>query len=66
MHLFFSTPVWVSKIDNHENLNVDMLSYIAYLKNKDSKVIVKSNFNGWHSKNFNLKDNMPAKFITSI
>ena len=66
MHLFFSTPIWVSKIDNHENLNVDMLSYITDLKNKDSKGIVKSNFNGWHSKNFNLKDNMPAKFITNI
>ena len=66
MHLFFSTPIWVSKIDNHENLNIDMLSYITDLKNKDSKGIVKSNFNGWHSKNFNLKDNIPAKFITSI
>ena len=66
MHLFFSTPIWVSKIDNHENLNVDILSYIIDLKNKDSKGIVKSNFNGWHSKNFNLKDNIPAKFITSI
>ena len=66
MHLFFSTPIWVSKIDNYENLNVDMLSYITGLKNKDSKGLVKSNFNGWHSKNFNLKDNIPDKFITSI
>ena len=66
MHLFFSTPIWVSKIDNHENLNVDMLNYITDLKNKDSKGIVKSNFNGWHSKNFNLKEDMPAKFISCI
>ena len=66
MHLFFSTPVWVSKIDNHENLNVDMLSYITDLKKKDPQGVIKSNFNGWHSKNFNLKDNMPTKFITSI
>ena len=66
MHLFFSTPIWVSTIDNHENLNVDLLSYITNLQNKDTKGIVKSNFNGWHSKNFNLKDNIPAKFITSI
>ena len=66
MHLFFSTPIWVSKIDNYENLNVDMLSYIADLKNKDSKGIVKSNFNGWHSKNFNLKEDIPAKFISTI
>ena len=66
MHLFFSTPIWVSKIDNHENLNVDMLSYITDLQNKDPQGIIKSNFNGWHSKNFNLKEDMPAKFISSI
>jgi len=66
MHLFFSTPIWVSKIDNHEDLNVDMLSYINNLRNKDPQGIIKSNFNGWHSKNFNLKEDMPAKFISSI
>ena len=66
MHLFFSTPIWVSKIDNHEDLNVDMLSYIKDLQNKDPQGIIKSNFNGWHSKNFNLKEDMPAKFISSI
>ena len=66
MHLFFSTPIWVSKIDNHENLNVGMLSYITDLQNKDPQGIIKSNFNGWHSKNFNLKEDMPAKFISSI
>ena len=66
MHLFFSTPIWVSKIDNHENLNADMLTYISDLQKKDPQGIIKSNFNGWHSKNFNLKDNMPAKFISSI
>jgi uncharacterized protein (TIGR02466 family) len=66
MHLFFSTPIWVSKIDNHENLNVDMLSYISDLQKKDPQGIIKSNFNGWHSKNFNLKEDIPAKFISSI
>ena len=66
MHLFFSTPIWVSKIDNHEDLNVDMLSYIKDLQNKDPQGIIKSNFNGWHSKNFNLKEDIPAKFISSI
>ena len=66
MHLFFSTPIWVSKIENHENLNVDMLSYIADLQKKDPQGIIKSNFNGWHSNNFNLKEDMPAKFISSI
>ena len=66
MHLFFSTPIWVSKIDDHESLNADMLSYISGLQNKDPEGIIKSNFNGWHSKNFNLKEGTPAKFISSI
>jgi uncharacterized protein (TIGR02466 family) len=66
MHLFFSTPIWVSKIDNHENLNADILSYITDLQKKDPQGIIKSNFNGWHSKNFNLKEDIPAKFISSI
>jgi uncharacterized protein (TIGR02466 family) len=66
MHLFFSTPIWVSKIDNHEILNVDILSYISDLQKKDPQGIIKSNFNGWHSKNFNLKEDIPAKFISSI
>ena len=66
MHLFFSTPIWVSKIDDYENLNDDMLNYIYGLQNKDPQGIIKSNFNGWHSKNFNLKEDIPAKFISSI
>ena len=66
MHLFFSTPIWVSKIDNYESLNVDMLSYISNLQKKDPHGIIKSNFNGWHSKNFNMKEDIPAKFISSI
>ena len=66
MHLFFSTPIWVSKIDNHENINESLLSYITELQNKDPQGITKSNFNGWHSKDFNLKEDIPAKFISSI
>ena len=28
MDLFFSTPIWVSKIENYKKVNEDMLAYI--------------------------------------
>ena len=56
MHLFFSTPVWSSKIDNYKKINEEMLIYINDLKKIDPKGVVKSNFKGWHSKDFNLND----------
>ena len=66
MHLFFSTPIWTSKIDNFENINIEMYEYINSLQKKDPLGIVKSNFKGWHSKNFNLKNKEPKKFIEAI
>ena len=66
MHLFFSTPIWASKIKNFEEVNNEMFEYIASLQKKDPLGIVKSNFKGWHSKNFDLKDDPPKKFIENI
>ena len=66
MHLFFSTPIWTSKISNFENVNNEMHQYITSLQKEDPLGIVKSNFKGWHSKNFNLKDKEPKKFIEAI
>ena len=66
MHLFFSTPVWASKIDNFKNVNKEMLDYIFNLKKKDPDGITKSNFIGWHSKDFDLNDEAPKKFIEAI
>ena len=54
MHLFFSTPVWTSKVSNYDSVNKEILEYILMLKKSDSEGITKSNFNGWHSKDFNL------------
>ena len=62
MHLFFSTPVWTSKIDTYEKVNHEILSYILALQKSDTKGVTKSNFNGWHSKDFNLKEHAPKKF----
>ena len=66
MHLFFSTPVWSSKIENFEQINEELINYILDLKKNDPQGITKSNFNGWHSKDFNLKDNAPQNFTKAI
>ena len=46
MHLFFSTPVWASKIENYETVNDQITNYIMDLKQKNPHGIIKSNFNG--------------------
>ncbi len=66
MHLFFSTPIWTSKIDNYEIVNLEMLKYITDLQKNDPDGIVKSNFKGWHSKNFDMKNEQAKNFIEAI
>ncbi len=66
MHLFFSTPVWASKISNHKIINKEILSYILDLQKRDSEGIKKSNFNGWHSHDFNLNEDAPKNFTEAI
>ena len=66
MHLFFSTPIWTSKIDNYEEINNMMNNYIYNLQEKDPEGVIKSNLKGWHSKNFDMKDDEPKKFIEAI
>ena len=66
MHLFFSTPVWASKIDNYKKVNENLLDYIYNLQKRDPEGIIKSNFNGWHSKDFDLSDETPKKFVQTI
>ena len=66
MHLFFSTPIWSSKINNYEEINNQMFEYIIAIQKKNPLGVVKSNFKGWHSQNFNIQDEQPKKFIESI
>ena len=66
MHLFFSTPIWSSKIEEYQAVNNNMLNYIANLQKQDPDGVLKSNFKGWHSKNFDMKDEEPKKFIEEI
>ena len=66
MHLFFSTPIWTSKINNYEKINDQMISYINNLQKNDPQGVIKSNLKGWHSKDFNMKDEQPKNFIEAI
>ena len=66
MHLFFSTPIWATKVKDYEKVNDEMLAYILNLQKKDPIGVVKSNFKGWHSKDFNMKDLAPINFVSAI
>ena len=66
MHLFFSTPVWITQINNYENINTELKKYIYQERERDPKGTIKSNVNGWHSNEFDLKSESLKNFITEI
>ena len=66
MHLFFSTPIWTAKIEEYQTVNNSMQNYISNLQKKNPEGVIKSNFKGWHSKNFDMKDEEPQNFIEKI
>lgn len=66
LHLFFPTPVWTSVVVNKVDLNQQLLEYIHNLKIQDPVGLKKSNFKGWHSKNFDMNEKVPKSFINSI
>ena len=66
MHLFFSTPIWSTKIANYKDVNKELYDYILNLRKENPEGIKKSNFNGWHSKDFDLNDETPKKFINAV
>ena len=66
MHLFFSTPVWINQINNFENINSELKNYIYQEQEKNPEGVKKSNFNGWHSENFDLKNKSLKNFINEI
>ena len=65
-NLLFPTPVWTLQLDNYKVVNEEMYEYIKKTQIKDQKGITKSNIKGWHSKNFDLQDTEPKKFINVI
>ena len=66
LHLFFPTPIWTTLIENNQKINNDIYKYILSLQSENPKGIQKSNFKGWHSKDFDLKNYSVINFINSI
>ena len=66
LNLAFSTPIWTGLILNHQELNSKMFKYIKDLQIQNPKGITKSNLFGWHSQDFDLKNEQPKYFINSI
>ncbi len=65
-NLLFPTPIWTFSLDNYNKINEEMYSFIKAEQIEDQKGINKSNVKGWHSKDFNLKENEPQNFINFI
>ena len=64
----FSQPVFRFKLEDHKNINSDLLKYIYDLQKTNPLGVKKSNINGWHSKSFDLTDpnNPPNIFFKLI
>ena len=65
-NLFFPTPVWTFQLDDYKTINDEIYNFIKKEQIKDEKGIRKSNVNGWHSKDFDLKKDEPKNFINFI
>lgn len=65
-NLFFPTPVWTIQLDNFKKINEEMYKFIKESQLSDNEGITKSNVKGWHSKDFNLQENIIKKFIAFI
>ena len=66
MHLFFPTPIWITKINNSESINTELKDYIYKEKEKYPEGAKKSNVSGWHSDDFDLKSESLKNFIKEI
>jgi len=62
----FSSPIWISQISNHKNLNSKMHKFIKDMQKADPAGLTKSNLKGWHSNDFDLDAEEPRLFVNSI
>ena len=53
---YFPHPVFHYKVENYAQHNEELSNYIYDLQSKDTKGLKKSNINGWHSSDFDLKN----------
>ncbi len=65
-NLLFPTPVWTFQLENYQTINEMMFNYIKEEQIRDQSGIHKSNNKGWHSKDFNMQEAEPKKFISNI
>ena len=59
---FFAEPIFKYKFDKAEIFNKELTEYIYNLQKEDKNGISRSNRGGWHSKNFELKDQNSIQF----
>lgn len=62
----FPQPIFKYQVDNYKKINEELLKHIYDLHDDDNVGVKKSNINGWHSKPFDLKDNIPNKFYSHL
>ena len=62
----FPTPVFHYNLENYEEFNNSLENYILNIKNQNKDGIIKSNQGGWHSPNFDLKNDKSAKKFVSV
>lgn len=65
---FFPEPIFKYKLNDFTNINEELSNYIYRLKDQDTKGLQRSNQGGWHSQNFQLKEqnSIQVKFATKI
>jgi len=66
IYKLFPTPVFHFKLENYQELNMELESYILDLKKKNSDGQKKSNYGGWHSPFFDQKNNNTTKKFSVI
>ena len=63
----FCTPIWVTHLEEPEELNQELLTYVYRLRKKDPKGVKLSNMLGWHSQDIDLQESKPhLKFFNKV
>ena len=57
----FPHPIFCFKLENFQSVNIELLKFIYDEQKNDPEGINRSNVNGWHSKNFDLTNENPAR-----
>ena len=63
----FCTPIWVTHLEEPEELNQELLTYVYRLRKNDPKGVKVSNMLGWHSRDIDLQESKPhLKFFNKV